>query len=219
MSSFLLTCPATFNETLSCREPQIVSEVSKLYEAYTLHQWCDSVEDAKCLHMKSYGLSCMGIVFCNVLAKTKNLGAAVYHAKKAYLYYAEFISQISQDSNSFLKLTPTDGVLFSYKKTVFSIDTALAHPSTAEEEKIYGLLFCLTHIIRDFILTVEEKAIGADIGEFVTMIGQPLICDKKWSMSQLLILTSQVRLYLQAAETENECHEIMSNIISSQISK
>ena len=165
--------------------------------------------------MKSYGLSCMGIVFCNVLAKTKNLGAAVYHAKKAYLYYAEFISQISQDSNSFLKLTPTDGVLFSYKKTVFSIDNALSHPISAEEETVFGLLFCLTHIIREFILSVEEKSIGTDIGEFVTMIGQPLICDKKWSMPQLLVLTSQVRLYMEAAETETDCHNIMSNIISS----
>ena len=99
MPGFHLTCPTTFSESLNCPRSRLVSELAKLYYAFSLHNWTGHEDNRDLASFKSYGVSCMSIVFCTVLSATKNLEAAAYYGKKAYLYYAEFISQISQDSN------------------------------------------------------------------------------------------------------------------------
>ena len=53
---------------------------------------------------------------------TKNLDLTVYHCKKAYLFYVEFIGQIGDDNNSYLQLNSKDATLFVYKKTIFEIN-------------------------------------------------------------------------------------------------
>ena len=58
-----------------------------------------------------------------LLLYTKNVELALYHSKKAYIYYVEFIGQIGYNNHSFLKLNSTDATLFVYKKTIFEINT------------------------------------------------------------------------------------------------
>jgi len=58
-----------------------------------------------------------------LLLYTKNVEIALYHSKKAYIYYVEFIGQIGYNNHSFLKLNSTDATLFVYKKTIFEINT------------------------------------------------------------------------------------------------
>ena len=52
----------------------------------------------------------------------KNDKLIEHHLEKAYLYYVEFVTQISEDSNSFIKLNSKDASLFVYKKTIFDIE-------------------------------------------------------------------------------------------------
>ena len=53
---------------------------------------------------------------------TKNLDLTYYHSQKAYYFYIEFIEQISDDQNIFLKLSSRESCLFVYKKTIFGIN-------------------------------------------------------------------------------------------------
>jgi|UniRef100_A0A6C0CL25 hypothetical protein len=57
-----------------------------------------------------------------LLLYTKNLDLTIYHTQKSILYYIEFITQISDDNHSFLKLSSKDATLFSYKKTIFDVN-------------------------------------------------------------------------------------------------
>jgi hypothetical protein len=61
-------------------------------------------------------------VFNMVLFYTDNLDTTFFHSQKAFYYYVEFIQQISNDNNSFLKLTSRDAVIYVYKKTIFLIN-------------------------------------------------------------------------------------------------
>ena len=60
-------------------------------------------------------------IFNTLLLYTKNLNLTVYHCKKAYLFYVEFITQIGDENHSFLQLNSKDAVIFLYKKTIFEI--------------------------------------------------------------------------------------------------
>jgi len=53
---------------------------------------------------------------------SKNDKLLEHHLEKAYLYYVEFVTQIGEDSNSFIKLNSKDATLFVYKKTIYDIE-------------------------------------------------------------------------------------------------
>ena len=69
------------------------------------------------------GLTCLKHIFNVLLLYTNNLDLVVYHCKKSYLYYIEFISQIGSENHSYLQLNSKDAALFIYKKTIFDINT------------------------------------------------------------------------------------------------
>lgn len=68
------------------------------------------------------GLETLKHCFKMLYLYTKNLDLTLYHCKKAYCYYVEFIGQIGDDNNSYLQLNSKDATLFVYKKTIFDID-------------------------------------------------------------------------------------------------
>ena len=68
------------------------------------------------------GLNTIKHIFNILLLYTKNLELTIYHTKKAYLFYVEFIGQIREDNNSYLQLNSKDATLFVYKKTIFEIN-------------------------------------------------------------------------------------------------
>ena len=61
-------------------------------------------------------------IFFLILLYTKNLSLTLYHCKKSFLYYIEFISQIGEEGNSYLQLNSKDAILFIYKKSIFDIN-------------------------------------------------------------------------------------------------
>lgn len=68
------------------------------------------------------GLDTISKVFNFLLLYTKNIDLTMYHCKKSYYYYVEFIGQIGYDNNSYLQLNSKDATLFVYKKTIFEIN-------------------------------------------------------------------------------------------------
>ena len=84
------------------------------------------------------GLETFTHVFKLTLFYTKNIELTTHHAQKAYLFFIEFIEQISDDSVTFLNLSCRDAVMFVYKKTIYDINNdykkKMANPSAAETE-------------------------------------------------------------------------------------
>ena len=68
------------------------------------------------------GIKTVKHVFFMLLIYTKNLEITCYNCQKAYVYYIEFIGQITEDNHSFLQLNSKDASLFVYKKTIFDIN-------------------------------------------------------------------------------------------------
>jgi len=68
------------------------------------------------------GIKTITHIFNFLLLYTRNLKMIEFHIKKGYLYYIEFVGQISEDNNSYLQLNSKDAMLFVYKKTIFEIN-------------------------------------------------------------------------------------------------
>tara|TARA_B100001063_G_C16773922_1_gene563685 strand:+ start:95 stop:916 length:822 start_codon:yes stop_codon:yes gene_type:complete len=105
------------------------------------------------------GLDCLKHIFNTLLLYTNNLELVVYHCKKSYLYYIEFISQIGNENHSYLQLNSKDAALFVYKKTIFDIHNEVRSNFTLldkNKDKIkYLNYFC--EIINEIVLTVFDN--------------------------------------------------------------
>lgn len=67
------------------------------------------------------GLETITHIFKNVLLYTNNIDAALFHSQRGICLYIEFITQITQNTNSFIKLSSRDAVQYVYKKTIFNL--------------------------------------------------------------------------------------------------
>ena len=67
------------------------------------------------------GLETFGHVFKFVLLYTNNIAAAIYHSQRSMCLYVEFIRQIIENNQTFLRLTSKDAVMYVYKETIFRI--------------------------------------------------------------------------------------------------
>lgn len=92
-------------------------------------------------------------IFVNLLTYTKNINLTIHHCDKSTLYYVEFIEQIGNDNNSYLKLNSKDATLFVYKKTIFDINNeARKNLILSENEKqIIKLMECSSKILNMFL--------------------------------------------------------------------
>ena len=108
------------------------------------------------------GLETLKHCFKMLYLYTKNLELTIYHCKKAYCYYVEFIGQIGDDNNSYLQLNSKDATLFVYKKTIFDIDNEFKKKFIIkEDEKNYiellsNIFDCYYEIVT-FILFNEKQ--------------------------------------------------------------
>lgn len=71
------------------------------------------------------GLETITHVFVLVMHYTHNIDAACYHSQRGIILYLEFISQIHESVNNFLKMTSRDAVMYVYKKTIFLLKREL----------------------------------------------------------------------------------------------
>ena len=70
----------------------------------------------------SKGLEIINHVFKLLFYYTKNIELTYYHSSKAYIFYVEFIEQLSNDSMTYLQLTNRDAINFVFKRTIFEIN-------------------------------------------------------------------------------------------------
>lgn len=83
------------------------------------------------------GIECITNIFNFLLLYTKNIELVVYHCQQSYFYYIEFIEQIRNEKNSYLKLSIKDAVLFVYRKTIFKLETTNKNKTSETKENIF----------------------------------------------------------------------------------
>uniref|UniRef100_A0A6C0JBP3 Uncharacterized protein n=1 Tax=viral metagenome TaxID=1070528 RepID=A0A6C0JBP3_9ZZZZ len=113
-----------YNKTLTNSNGIILSKFCEVINEYLFH-----ITENIIIQNREYyifillrGLTTIKHIFNTMLLYTKNLDLTIYHTKKAYLFYVEFIGQMSDDTNSYLQLNSKDATLFVYKKTIFEIN-------------------------------------------------------------------------------------------------
>ena len=82
------------------------------------------------------GIETITHIFDTLLLYTKNIELTIFHCKRAYIYYVEFIGQIGDDKNSYLQLNSKDATLFVYKKTIFEINNEYRKSYTISPDDI-----------------------------------------------------------------------------------
>ena len=101
---------------------------------------------------------------------TKNSDLLHHHLEKGYLYYVEFVSQIGEDTNSYIKLNSKDATLFVYKKTIYDINQEyrnnmkLSKDNKKYIEKMHlftdvynTILINLMNLLMDEMINSEDK--------------------------------------------------------------
>ncbi len=102
------------------------------------------------------GLTTLEHVHNLLFIYTKNDNLVSHHLEKAYLYYVEFVSQIGEDTNQFIKLNSKDATLFVYKKTIYDINTDYKKDMrlTANDMKFANMMKNFTEIYNDVIFNM-----------------------------------------------------------------
>lgn len=122
-------------------------------------------ENIKLKNLKIYkfiiirGLNTVTNVFNHLLLYTKNLNLTCLYSQKAYYYYIEFISQITDDDNIFLQLTSRDTMVYVYKKTIYcipkeiqiNISNSIHSEKTNEILNIYNLYL---HLYENILIKI-----------------------------------------------------------------
>ena len=122
-------------------------------------------ENIKLKNLKIYrfiiirGLNTVTNVFNHLLLYTKNLNLTCLYSQKAYYYYIEFISQITDDDNIFLQLTSRDTMVYVYKKTIYcipkdiqmNISNSIHREKTNEILNIYNLY---VHLYENILIKI-----------------------------------------------------------------
>jgi hypothetical protein len=68
------------------------------------------------------GIQTITHVFMHILYYTKNLNLTYFYCQKAFYFYVEFVSQITEEQNIYLQLSSRDATSYVYKKTIFEIN-------------------------------------------------------------------------------------------------
>lgn len=104
-------------------------------------------------HYKQYiitkGLESMQHIFLFLLLYTCNINLTIYNVQKAFYYYIEFIEQIQNEEQFFIKFNIKDAILFIYKKTIYEVnsDYIRNYKATYETKStIEQIKFCLDDI-------------------------------------------------------------------------
>tara|TARA_B100001250_G_C19772722_1_gene777986 strand:+ start:626 stop:1459 length:834 start_codon:yes stop_codon:yes gene_type:complete len=142
-----------YNKKLLESEDIITSKYCELITEYIFHL-CENIiiqNHEYFIFILIRGLNSLKHIFNTLLLYTKNFELTMYHCKKAYLFYVEFIGQIGDDSHSYLQLNSKDATLFIYKKTIFEINNEYR---------------------KQFVLKKEEKEIFEYIHKFSTVVAE-----------------------------------------------
>ena len=140
-----------------------VKEFVKMIQDYLI--FCYNDESLKENKHKQFlinrGLNMLYYIFTTIFMYTKNLEITIYHCKKGFYYYIEFLGQIIEQDNTYLQLTSKDAILFVYKKTIFEIKEQEKKNliMTENETKRFDMIYstCLLYIdLTSYIFSSEN---------------------------------------------------------------
>ena len=98
--------------------------VNDLMEAYSriLINYHQAIRDGQYTKFTIFrGIDTLSTVFHYMIFYTRNLALALSYSEKAYLFYIEFISQISDAEKLFLRLSSRDASIYVFGKTIADI--------------------------------------------------------------------------------------------------
>jgi hypothetical protein len=112
-------------------------------------------------HVIYKGIQSITHIFMVLLLYSKNLSLTLYHCKKSFLYYVEFINQIGDEGNSYLQLNSKDAILFIYKKSIFEINNEIRENMKimAKDEEILDDIKKFTNIFEKIYFYVTMNII------------------------------------------------------------
>ena len=151
-----------YNKILNSKDNIITEKFCKLVNEYLFH----ITENIMIQNSDYYifivirGLTTIKHIFNILLLYTKNLELTVYHTKKAYLFYVEFIGQIREDNNSYLQLNSKDATLFVYKKTIFEINNEYRKKFILEENEkiVFNYIENFTNVLTEIFKEVINNS-------------------------------------------------------------
>ena len=151
-----------YNKKLDTPDEIILKKFNEIINEYLLHL-IDNVILKDIVYSNFIlvrGLKTLTHIFNILLLYTKNIHLTVYHCKKAYLFYVEFIGQIGNDNHSYLQLNSKDATLFVYKKTIFELNNEYRKTfeiSDIEERDIFNYISKYTEIYNGIIGSVIDN--------------------------------------------------------------
>ena len=151
-----------YNKKIKVNEMLITSKYCELINEYLFHL-CENIiiqNNEYFIFILLRGLNTLKHIFNTLLLYTKNLELTVYHCKKAYLFYVEFIGQIGDDNHSYLQLNSKDATLFVYKKTIFEINNEYRKQFILDSNE--KPLFEYIHKFSTVIIEIIEEVINND---------------------------------------------------------
>ena len=100
------------------------------------------------------GIETIGHIFKILMLYTKNFPLTIYHCKKSFFYYIEFIGQIGDDNHTYLQLSSKDAMLFVLKKTIFEINNQYRQTFTLndpQDKQFLKFFFKLIMLLNELI--------------------------------------------------------------------
>ena len=186
-----------YNKSLEPTEEQILHKYCELVNEYLFH-----ITEHIIIQNREYyifillrGLHTLKHIFNTMILYTKNLELTVYHSKKAYLFYVEFIGQIGDDNNSYLQLNSKDATLFVYKKTIFELNNEYRKQfvlSTIEKQR-----FKYIDIFSRVLNEIYEEVIYNDNFKGKTRMSYMMYVQKMTNkaVNKLLFLKKNINVY------------------------
>jgi len=102
------------------------------------------------------GVDTVTNVFNHMIYYTRNLALALSYSEKAYLFYIEFISQISDAEKLFLRLSSRDATMYVFNKTIADIKFLMNPPSEESNNKI-NLFNKTANVLKTLIMKFDNE--------------------------------------------------------------
>jgi hypothetical protein len=129
----------------------------------------------------TFNIYMMGIesifhIFEYLLLYTKNMDLSYSSCQTAIYLYIEFINQIMDESNTYLKLNISDAVLFIYKNTIFRVNSSHCKYDpqniTIREKEIYDTLQMNCNSIKKLIQHIYHRTKKNDENESMNYLSE-----------------------------------------------
>ena len=171
------------------------------------------------------GLDTLINVFNYLLLYTKNLEVTYFHCQKAFYFYSEFVSQISDEEKMFLQLNSRDATTYVYKKTIYEINNEIKKNNeyTSDYTKIkLDTINNYIHLYKTIIIKLINNY-GNNIETNNKNINSLYSIFKKINIINnndfILSLSKLIEIIYCKIEDFNRFHEISNLIIKKTIKK